>query len=119
MGSGAPPMLVAGPPQMQIIQTSVGAGQAIQAPAAGVQPMYQVVQTVNGTMLVQMQSPSVAVDNNFVQIQPSPQTFVNQSSQSSSGSSSKSSSPGSSSNESPTSKKKGRKRKIAATPQSV
>ena len=117
--SGAPPMLVAGPPQMQIIQTPMGAGQAIQAPAAGVQPMYQMVQTVNGTMLVQMQSPSVAVDNNFVQIQPSPQTFVNQSSPSSSGSSSKSSSPGSSTNESPTNKKKGRKRKIAATPQSA
>merc|ERR1719251_21260 len=103
-------MLVAGPPQMQIIQTPMGTGQAIQAPAAGVQPMYQMVQTVNGTMLVQMQSPSVAVDNNFVQIQPSPQTFVNQSSPSSSGSSSKSSSPGSSTNESPTNKKKGRKR---------
>ena len=79
----------------------------VQLSGPAVQPMYQMVQTVNGTMLVQINQPLAVENQTFLQLQPA------QTSPASSGSSSKSSSPGSASSESPTSKKKSRKRKLA------
>ena len=117
MTSGGGQLMVAGQPQLQLIQQPAGAGPRVAAgQAQNTQQMFQLVQTVNGTMLMQMPQPMAIDTRNFVQIQPSPQPMNIQSSPSSSGSSSKSSSPGSSSNDSPTTGKKGKKRKITAAP---
>ena len=91
--------------------------QLIQTPVSGVQqPMYQMVQTVNGTMLVQMPQQQQIVDGTkFVQIQPNQQLQQQSPSSSGSSSSSKSSSPSSSTKGSP-SKKKDKKRKLLSAP---
>ena len=107
-------VFLAGQPggQVQFIQQG-NQGQAIIAPSPTVQSAYQLVQTANGTMLMQMPQPQpVGVDGNMVQIQTVQPNILGQGSPSSSGSSSKSSSPGSLTQESPKTKKKGNKRKL-------
>merc|ERR1719468_227727 len=64
-------VFLAGQPggQVQFIQQG-NQGQAIIAPSPTVQSAYQLVQTANGTMLMQMPQPqTVGVDGNMVQIQ--------------------------------------------------
>ena len=99
--------------QVQFIQQG-NQGQAIIAPSPPVQSAYQLVQTANGTMLMQIPQP-IGVDGNMVQIQTVQPNVLGQGSPSSSGSSSKSSSPGSLPQESPKNKKKGNKRKLGHT----
>ena len=95
---------------MSMVQTPVSGMQMIAVPPSGLQqqPIFQVMQTMNGNMLVQMPQQVPLDGSKLIPIQPSPQI----SSSPSSGSSSKSSSPGSSTQGSPT-KKKGKKRKIS------
>ena len=112
--------IVVAPQQLHLTGQPVQQVQQVQQVQS--QPMYQMVQTVNGTMLVPINQPIAVENQNFLQIQPAPapaapQQMMEQSSpasSASSGSSSKSSSPGSSSNESPTSKKKTRKRAVSS-----
>ena len=96
--------------QVQLIQQG-NQGQAIIAPSPPVHSAYQLVQTANGTMLMQIPQP-IGVDGNMVQIQTVQPNVLGQGSPSSSGSSSKSSSPGSLTQESPKNKKKMNKRKF-------
>ena len=78
--------------------------------------MYQMVQTVNGTMLVPINPPLAVENQNLLQIQPQVLEQTSPPSSASSGSSSKSSSPGSSSsNSSPSSKKKKKRRAVSSS----
>ena len=117
--SPGPQLFLAGQPnggQVQFIQQG-NQGQAIIAPSPTVQSAYQLVQTANGTMLMQMPQPQpIGMDGNMVQIQTVQPNNLSQGSPSSSGSSSKSSSPGSLTQESPKTKKKGNKRKVGLLP---
>ena len=111
-----PHLVMAGQPagQVQFIQQG-SHGQAIisPAPTQTIQSTYQLVQTANGTMLMQIPQ-TVGVEGNMIQIQTAPPNILSQESPTSSGSSSKSSSPGSSSYESSKHKNKGKKRKLSA-----
>merc|ERR1712130_596820 len=112
MTSSSTQMIITAPPlQLQpFVTPPVSASPTIQP--TQMQPMLQLIQTVNGPMLVPM---SPVENGNLVQIQPAPSPILQQTSPVSSGASSKSSSPGSSTNVSPNTKKKGRKRKNTET----
>ena len=103
-------VMLAMPQPVQIMQPSnVTVSQTSQ-------PVFQLVQTMNGTMLVQMPQPVNMENRNVFQVQQS--TSANQASPSGSASSSNSSSPGSSSS-SPPSGKKNMKRKFQTTLQAI
>ena len=112
MTSSSTQMIITAPPlQLQpFVTPPVSASPSIQP--TQMQPMLQLIQTVNGPMLVPM---SPVENGNLVQIQPAPSPILQQTSPAGSGASSKSSSPGSTANVSPNTKKKGRKRKNTET----
>eukprot|EP00090_Calanus_glacialis_P002090 TRINITY_DN11563_c0_g1_i1.p1 TRINITY_DN11563_c0_g1~~TRINITY_DN11563_c0_g1_i1.p1 ORF type:complete len:2112 (+),score=439.27 TRINITY_DN11563_c0_g1_i1:899-6337(+) len=115
MTSSSTQMIITAPPlQLQpFVPPPVSASPNIGP--TQMQPMMQLIQTVNGPMLVPMSQPISIENGNLVQIQPAPSPVMQQTSPAGSGVSSKSSSPGSIANISPNTKKKGRKRKNTET----